>query len=239
MEALRQRLINRFSRERLVNALPMAALAFFTVCVLLMLVQVVAPQWRTMRAAANELATARIALIQDEAVYLQAPAQAQAQVDRLREQLRSEAAGLFTEDEAAQLRNRLFDHAATHDVAISAMEPGVVSGEVDLDCALETTRVQARGTLPGLLRFVGAQRESLAKGCRLMGVKVVADGEEYVLTMDLLLITSAWASPLEIPAPPIAATLAPSTPSETEELLVRPEGWPTDWPWPPQTPPAP
>ncbi|MHB1296521.1 MAG: hypothetical protein ACYC4R_16200 [Anaerolineae bacterium] len=239
MEALRQRLSNRISRKGLADALPLAALALFTVCVLLMIVQVVLPQWRAMRSAATELAAARVTLIQAESAYTQAPSQAQTQVANLQEQLESAATGLFSEDEAARLRNRLFDYAAANDVAINAMEPGATAGE-DAACVLDTTRVQVRGSLSGLLGFVGAFSESQVRGFRLSGLAIAADGDQHVLTMDLLLVTSAWAPPLDIATPVPAATPAISvTPSSQGSLLVRPQSWPTDWPWPPATPATP
>jgi LysM repeat protein len=120
---------------------------------------------------------------------------------------------------------------------------------------VEAFRLQVKGEVENLLRFISRVHETIDfKSFVISNVSIVPHEDAHLLTMDIALYTSLYASegvstspviegalgakePVQVnyptAQPTVEETQSPSLIERESYKSPRPQSWPTHWPWPP------
>jgi LysM repeat protein len=197
----------------------------------------IVPQWQTRNELASQLTEAQQQLLEAEMAQEAGP-------DRLTEQLAAaqakldEAAQLFfSESQAAEVLNKLYQYASESDVEIANLQNQSAPDEEKKDVYdVKTFQIQVDGSVPNLIAFVSRIREATFKSFMISNVSIVENELEggHTLTMNVTLYTSPYSSGEagEEPTTGPSAIIPTPTPinlTELEETLAT--AWAAeDWP---------
>ncbi len=171
------------------------------------------------------------------------------QNDQTVQQINKVMSLLLTPDEASRLLDLLYQEAVETSVTIVDLrtQPGTQSPE-EASYAVQAFRLKAAGDSQSLMAYVGRLKTLMPSAAlQLQNVQIVREEQTHMLTMDIALysdkegVSPAMVAMAPEPTPgaqqpPAAASpaLTPIPSSTSDPYLVRPSGWPSDWPWPPE-----
>ena len=160
--------------------------------------------------------------------------------DQAEAELAAAAANFLTEQQAAQLLETMFEYAALTNVTIVSLD-AIPTSTLGPKQAFDTRpfRLQAAGSVPDLLRFLSQLRETAVPVVVLSNLSLSGGSFDGLLTTDITLYTSPYATGRAIDdLPPLAdlvETPSPRPPvvSTADELAAElhipweAEDWPT------------
>jgi len=189
-------------------------IAFFVVPVLQMREELVSQ----LNTAEQELAKARIA-------QGQTPEELKGQLETAQTALNEAADVFLDETKAAGILNKLYQYADESSVEIIVLQSQSGSGQEKKEAYdVNTFQMQVEGPVPRLIDFVGRIEEAAFESFIITNVSIVESERLPVLTMDIALYTSPYASESTgLPEPTTTADLA-----QLEEALAvawAAEGW--------------
>lgn len=186
------------------------------------------PQWRIRSELTFQLAAAEQQRLDAERTQGEGP-------DKLREQLEAaqaeldEAASLFfSESQAAEVLNNLYQYAEESDVEILNLQnlqgqSGPEEGEEEKKGIYDVRafQLQVAGAVPNLIAFMSRIKEATFKSFTISNVNIVEGEELHTLTMDITLYTSPYSSGAAGQAEPIIIpTATPIDLTQLEESLA-------------------
>jgi tetratricopeptide (TPR) repeat protein len=214
------------SGRRLYSLLAIVAMILAVLGDLLFVRFSIMPRWQ----ARNELAAQLVAAEQE---LLEARRAEDEDPDKLKEQLEAAQAELdevaslfFSESQAAEVLNNLYQCASESGVEILNLQsqpgPGEGSeeGEKKELYDVKTFQLRVTGSVPSLIAFVSRIEEATFESFAISNVSV-AEGERlHNLTMDITLYTSPYSSGASEPVPPdLVPTATPVDLTQLEESL--------------------
>lgn len=125
------------------------------------------------------------------------------------------------ETRVAEMPTRLHEYAYETGVELVSLQadPGQ-RGNQNALYSVRTLRVRAVGALPKLARFIARTSEASGKGLGIRNLSLTNKGNQFDLTMDLLLYASPYALPQTV------STTAPSGPAPTATIQPVPKPTP-------------
>jgi tetratricopeptide (TPR) repeat protein len=178
----------------------------------------VLPAWQDKREKASQLAAAQKEL--DEAIKVQ-----QAGPDELRKQIEAAQAGLddvanvfFSDSQAAEALNKLYQYAIESEVEIAGLETNPALEEEKDSYDVSKFRLQAEGTLPHLVDFMTRIEEAVFESFVISGVSITEGEEQHTLSIDIALYTSPLSSGATAQPTP-GVTVVPENLAQMEEML--------------------
>jgi len=210
------------SGGRLYSLLAVVVIIATTLGAVFFIISSILPQWQTRGELASQLATV-------EQQLLDAGRSQQESPDKWRERLEAaqaeldEAAGLFfSESQAAQVLNNLYQYANDSDVEITDLQsqPGPEEEKNEI-YDVKTFQLQVEGSVLNLIAFMSRIEEATLKSFAISNVNIVEGEELYVLTMDITLYTSSYSSGAagETPAD-VIPTVTPTNLTQLEQALA-------------------
>jgi Tfp pilus assembly protein PilO len=161
----------------------------------------------------------------------------EAQIEKARTSLETNAAVLLSPAEADSILNRLYDYASSMGAEINDLKlqpPPETTQDV---YAVRTFHLQVTGTTPQLINFVTVFQESSVPGVMLSNLNLVNTDAFSTLDVDMLLHTSPYAPgdvlanlpavPRPAPMPTVMPTSTPLPPTPTPTATTTPTPTPT------------
>ena len=210
------------SGERLYSLLAVVVILAAALSDVLFISFSIVPQWQIRSELASQLAMAEQQLLDAERAQEQNP-------DRLKEQLEAaqaeldEAASLFfSESQAAEVLNELYQYANESGVEITDLQsqPGTEEEKKEV-YDIRTFQLQVTGSVLNLISFMSQIKEATFKSFTINNVNI-AEGEKlHILTMDITLYTSPYSSGAAGQAEPSTIpTVTPTNLTQLEETLA-------------------
>ena len=154
----------------------------------------VIPQSRRLETLTEQVAVARQELEQVERTQVVTPADARAMIAAAQSALLEEATLFLSETEAAEMVNRLYGYAEVSDVEVVSIQSRPVAQPTRDFYAVQAFRLQVAGTVRDLLGFVARVAAGTPGSVLMRDMDVTRGGSASLLTLDLLLYTSPYAS---------------------------------------------
>jgi tetratricopeptide (TPR) repeat protein len=188
------------------------------------------PQWQARNELASQLTAAEQQLMEAERIQEQSPDQLRAQLEAEQARLEDAAGRFFSESQAAEVLNKLYQYADESGVEIINLQgqPAPEQEEKEVYDA-KTFQLQIEGAVSDLIAFVSRIEEASLTSFVMTNVNI-AEGEElHILTMDITLYTSPYSSGTSGQATPdIFPTATPVSLTQLEESLE--DAWASeDW----------
>jgi len=152
------------------------------------------PAVQARTALVSQLAEAEQALEKAQQFQQTTPEQWMLQIEETRATLDQAAAIFLSDSQAADLLNKLYLYASENGVTIANLQtlPGA-EGADQRPHDVVLFQLQAKGPVPALLRFAASIQEAGIQGFVINDAKIIAAGEQSVLTMNVTLYTSPYA----------------------------------------------
>ncbi|MBC7236159.1 MAG: hypothetical protein H5T69_09970 [Chloroflexi bacterium] len=186
---------NLINPEMLQRLLPIIAIAWLGSAMVLLILLTIVPKAREVQAKTEQLRAAHQELVAVAASWQEQKEKLSAELTSLEKRL-DEQQGLFISKlMAAQVLDTVYQCADLCHVTIVQMEnqPGPKKG-VDTLYDVETFRLEAYGGVSDLLYFVGLVHDRVDhQAFVLRNLSIAEKKDRHVLTMDLVLYTSALA----------------------------------------------
>lgn len=154
----------------------------------------VIPQSRRLETLRTQVVEAQRALGDLERTQEITPADARAMIAAAQVALLEEATLFLSETEAAEMVNRLYGYAEVSDVEVVSIQSRSVSQPPRDFYGVEAFRLQVAGPVRELLAFVGRLDAGTPGSVLLRDIDIAWGGNASLLTLDLLLYTSPYAS---------------------------------------------
>ncbi len=210
------------SGERLYSLLAIVVIIAAALGIIFFIRFSILPQWQTRSELAFQLAAAQQQLVDTERAQEENP-------DKLREQLEAaqakldEASGLFfSESQAAEVLNNLYQYANESGVEITSLQnqPGPEEEKKDI-YDVKTFQLQVAGSVPNLIAFMSRIKEATSESFIISNVNIVEGEKLHTLTMDITLYTSPYSSGAADQAEPgIIPTVTPINLTQLEKELA-------------------
>jgi LysM repeat protein/Tfp pilus assembly protein PilO len=156
----------------------------------------ITPAWRERNELAAQLEFAEGQLVAAQRAQDEEPAQLEQQIATAQARLDETANFFLSESQAAEILNTLYQYASESGVEITDLQTQEVDagpGEKSFYDA-RSFQLQVRGAFPRLTNFVSRIREAAARSVIINDVNVVQGEQQHVLTLDIALYTSPYAS---------------------------------------------
>ena len=177
------------------------------------------PAWQDGRELTSQLASAEKDL--EEALKAQeaSPDELRKQIEAAQAKLDDVASVFFSDSQAAEALNRLYQYASESQVEIASLEAQPTPQEEEKGAYdVRKLRLQAGGALPDLMGFLSRIEEAAFESFLMTNVNITEGEEQHTLSMDITLCTSPYSSGAVVqPTPGVTAT--PASLAQMEELL--------------------
>jgi len=204
-------------KERLYSLLALLVIIAIALGDLLFAMSLIVPQWRVRKTLTSQLASAEKDLMEAEKAQAETPEKLREQVATAQAILNEAASVFLSESQAAEALNKLYQYASESGVEIISLQPQPSpTGEKKDIYDVRTFRLQAEGTLPGLMDFISRIKEAAFKGFIIANVNITEGEKLRALTMDISLYTSPYSSGAVVPATPGGTPAA--TPASLTQL---------------------
>lgn len=155
----------------------------------------VLPHWHARAALVAQLAEAEAALAAQSGTGQEEDTVAVAQMSGLQTRLTELAQGFLTEEQAANLLNRLYDYASLSQVEIEALEAQTPAAEQEATTyGMNAFVLEATGSTDALSRFVSRIKEASLPSVQLANLQVAEKEGISTLTMEVQVYTSPYSS---------------------------------------------
>jgi tetratricopeptide (TPR) repeat protein len=184
------------------------------------------PQWRTRNELASQLATAEQQLLDAEKTQEETPASLREQLKAAQAKLDEAASLFFSESQAAEVLNKLYQYADESDVEIVDLQGQSGPEEEEKEEKKEvydvkTFQLQVEGSVPNLTTFMSRIEEATLKSFIINNVNIAEGEKQHALAMDITLYTSPYSSGAAGEAPPSPLpTVTPINLTQLEEALA-------------------
>jgi LysM repeat protein len=205
--------------ERLYTLLAVLAIIVIAFGYLLFAQSAIFPQLQARSQLHAQLALAQQKLVESRTAQEKAPDNLKQQLATAQATLNESAHVFLSDSQAADALNRLYTYAGDSGVKVVNLlaQPNPAKGSNAYD--IRTFRLQAEGLPLDLIHFVAQINEAASPGFVISHVNV-AQGQTFsVLTMDVALYTSPYASAAG-PSPAVTPTPALATPMPTATLAA-------------------
>ncbi len=177
----------------------------------------IVPQWQARGEMAAQLTSVQQQLLEAQGAREENPNKLREQLETARATLEEAGNVFFSESQAAQVLDRLYQYADESGVEITKLQnqPGPEQTEKQV-YDVKMFQLQVEGTVPNLTTFVSRIKEASFESFAISNVNI-AEGEDlHILTMDITLYTSPYSSGTSDVAP----TVAPPDLTQLEESLT-------------------
>ena len=205
--------------ERLYALLAVFAILVIAFGCLLFAQSAMLPQLQARSQLRAQLASAQQELVESRKAQEKTPDNLKQQLAAAQAALNESAQVFLSDAQAADALNRLYQYASDSSVKIVNMQaqsnPAKGSNAYDI----RTFRLQVEGLSLNLIRFVAQINEAASPGYVISNVNIAEGQTTSVLTMDVALYTSPYASAAG-PSPAVTPTPASATPMPTATLTA-------------------
>ncbi len=211
-------------RDNIQVADRLSLLALVVIIVLLLANVLVAwrfilPAWRDKSELSSQLTALQAELEEKLKAQEASPDELRKQVEAAQAKLDDVAGAFFTDSQAAEALNKLYQYALESEVEIASLETQPVSGEEKGSYDVGEFRLQAEGTLPHLMDFVSRIEEAVFESFVISDVSITGSEEQHTLYMDVALYTSPLSSGATVKPTP-GVTVVPEDLAQMEEMLT-------------------
>ncbi|MBC8248596.1 MAG: LysM peptidoglycan-binding domain-containing protein [Anaerolineales bacterium] len=211
-------------RENIVaDRLSLLALVVVVVMVLanvLVVWKFILPAWQDRRELTSQLASAEKELEEALKVQQASPGELRKQVEAAQTKLDDAASAFFSDSQATEALNKLYQYAIESQVEITDRQIVPVPEEEKKDSYdVGKFQLQVKGALPNLVDFVSRIEEAVFESFIITNVNITEAEEQHALSMDIALYTSPLSSGAVVQPTP-GVTVIPSSLAQMEETLV-------------------
>lgn len=188
----------------------------------------IVPQWQTRGELAAQLTAAQQQLLEAQAAQEQDPSKLKEQLEAAQATLEEAGNVFFSESQAAEVLNGLYQYADESEVEIINLQnqPGPEQEEKPI-YDVKMFQLQVEGAVSNLITFVSRIEEASFESFAIANVNIAEGEEPHTLTMDITLYTSPFSSGATEPVTP-GVTPTPVNLTQLEESLA--EAWESrDW----------
>lgn len=181
------------------------------------------PQWQLRSDLAARLAAAEQQLLDAEQIQQQSPDRLWEQIETAQTQLEEAAGSFFTESQAAEVLDHLYQYANESGVEILDLQSqaGPEGEEKQAAYDVKTFRMEVAGSVPDLIGFTSRIKEATLESFLISDVNLTEGERLYNLMMNVTLYTSPYSSgAVEDIEPVLISTVTPVSLTELEESLA-------------------
>lgn len=205
-------------RERLAALVAVVVAVLIVIGELLFVVFSILPQMRSRTDLIPQVASAEQELRNAQEAQAILPEQLKQEVATAEAALSDATSSFFSEEQAADILNRLYRYADDSGVEITDLraQPGPKPKEKSV-YDVKTLRIQVTGPLPQLMDFVSRIEEATYPTFVITNVNISSTEGTHVLTMDITLYTSPYSpGTLVQVTPTLTPVLTPTLPAQVE-----------------------
>jgi LysM repeat protein/Tfp pilus assembly protein PilO len=184
----------------------------------------VLPAWQDRREKASELAVAQKELEEALKVQEASPDELRKQVEAAQDKLDDAANVFFSDSQAAEALNKLYQYASESQVEIANRQViPIPEEEKKASYDVGKYKLQVNGSLPNLVDFVARIEEAVFEGFVISNVNITQGGEgeeqaQHTLSMDIALYNSPYSTGV-VAQPTPGVTVVPEDLAQMEEML--------------------
>lgn len=176
----------------------------------------IVPQWRARGQLASKLAEVQQQLVEAERKGEKNPEQLKEKLATTQAKLNEAASVFFSESEAAEVLNNLYQYASESGVEIINLQTQPSSGEKKGAYDIRAFQLQVEGAFPKLMDFVSRIEEAALESFIIANVNIIEGEMLPTLTMDITLYTSPHSSGAAVPA--TSGATRPATPADLAQV---------------------
>ena len=179
----------------------------------------IVPRLQERKELTSQLASAEEALEEARKAQEASPDELRKQIEAAQAKLDDVASVFLSDSQASEALNRLYQYASESQVEITDLQTQPTPQEEEKGAYdVRGFRLQAEGTLPGLVDFVSRIEEAVLESFAISNVSIAEGEERPTLSMSIALYTSPYSSGAVAPPTP-GVTETPTSAAQLKEEL--------------------